>query len=284
MLFVVGINRRWLVCSVLPAFASAFWACGDGGSAPSPLMSSGPPVARPATIAVQGFVENSAFKPLTEARVEVVDGPQTGVSASTDARGGFALSGVLTGTKLRASKEGYGSSERVVQASQMEFILAPEGQGPPVNIAGRYFLAVDADPSCTDFPSALRHRSYEATVTPENSSPSWPMNTVFRADLSGAGLDAYFHFVPMFFAGDVVLFDMSDNGIEEEVAEEAYVFVGGIGRGTVRADGTISGPLAGVIDYCVVESDPGNAYPCSNQALERVRCEGLNHRMTLTPR
>ena len=45
----------------------------------------------------------------------------------------------------------------------------------------------------------------------------------------------------------------------------------------------ISAPLTpGLIDYCVVGSDPGAAYPCTPQAISRVQCQSGKNRITLT--
>jgi len=83
--------------------------------------------------------------------------------------------------------------------------------------------------------------------------------------------------------GDRVTFDLSDNGIEEEVAPETYFFVGGVGNAVTQAGATeISGPFSGVLDYCVLQSDPGTSYPCSDEAISRGRCSSANHRMILT--
>ena len=101
--------------------------------------------------------------------------------------------------------------------------------------------------------------------------------------LSGEALDRYFHNVFIRVAGDVVTFDLSDNGIEEEVAPEAYLFVGGVGHVPVPAGApAISAPLDGLIDYCVVESDPGAAYPCGDHVIVRAQCRSANNRLTLT--
>jgi len=84
-------------------------------------------------------------------------------------------------------------------------------------------------------------------------------------------------------AGDRVTFDMSDNGIEEEVAPETYLFVGGMAYAPTQPGATtISAPLSGVVDHCVLKSDPGTAYPCTDQAIRRVQRRSASHRMTLT--
>src|SRR5262249_32644387 len=145
----------------------------------------------------------------------------------------------------------------------------------------RATLTVDADPACTDLPTDLRTRTFRATVTAA-SFPSLPANTAFYAMLSGASLDSYSHFVFIHVDSDRVSFDLSDNGIEDEVAPETYYYVGGFGSVRTQPGATaISGPFSGVVDYCVLKSDPGTTYPCSDQAITRVRCSSANHRMSL---
>jgi hypothetical protein len=59
-----------------------------------------------------------------------------------------------------------------------------------------------------------------------------------------------------------VAFDMSNNGIEEEIAEEAYLFIGGYGQAVAQSGAsTIAAQPNGTIDYCVLKSDPAAVYP-----------------------
>src|SRR5262249_54820716 len=76
-------------------------------------------------------------------------------------------------------------------------------------------------PACQDLPNNLRTRTYPATVTAAPFA-SLPANTWFYAMLSGASLDSYFHNLHSRVNGDRVTFDLSDNGIKEEVAPETY--------------------------------------------------------------
>jgi Carboxypeptidase regulatory-like domain len=251
-------------------------ACGPGDQS-SALAPSAAPSPQP-SLQVTGYVDDTAFRPVAGATVEVLDGPQAGTSAITDARGEFSLNSAISAeTRFRAAKEGYQSSIQTMQSQPMTFFLATDR---PSGTAAT--LTVEADPACTDLPSTVRHRTYAATVRGNPSSA--PPNTTFFVDLTGASLDHYFHFVFLHADGDVVTFDMSDNGIEEEVADEAYLFVGGVASTRTEPGATtISAPLTtGMIDYCVVESDPGSAYPCTDQAIVRAQCRSPKNRLTLT--
>jgi len=234
---------------------------------------------------IEGYVNDTAFQPLPNVRVEVLDGPQSGTATITGAGGRFSLKGEFTAaTRFRAAKDGY---QAAIQTLQPPTTIPPSSQSLTffMSVAGasgnRATLTLDAAAACTDLPNDLRARTFQARVTAA-SFPSLPANTAFYAILSGASLDSYFHFVFIRVDGDRVSFDLSDNGIEDEVAPETYYFVGGYGSAIAEAGATtISGPFSGVLDYCVLKSDPGRAYPCSDQAITRVRCSSANHRMGL---
>lgn len=258
-------------------------ACGSGdrGSVVAP---SAPSAALP-TLAVTGYVDDTTFRPVSGATVEVIDGAQAGLSTRTDDTGKFSFNAAIVSmSRLRATKDGYQPAIQALQVpanavsrvGPMTFFLATDQ--PSGNSAT---LTVEADPACAALPSAARSRTYAATVTA--NSFSTPPNTTFFVNLDGASLDGYFRSVFVHAVDGVIMFDLSDNGIEEEIAPEAYLFVGGVGSTLAPPVATtISAPLTtGFIDYCVVNSDPGAAYPCTDAALVRVQCRSPNNRMTL---
>ena len=75
-------------------------ACADnsGQLAPAPRIS----------FVVRGAVNDTAFRPVGQARLEVVDGPQAGAVTTSDESGGYAFTTTFTESfTLRASKDGY---------------------------------------------------------------------------------------------------------------------------------------------------------------------------------
>jgi hypothetical protein len=57
---------------------------------------------------VNGWVFDSAFRPLAAASVEVLDGPQAGTSATANAEGHLSLTGTFDDTtRFRATTEGH---------------------------------------------------------------------------------------------------------------------------------------------------------------------------------
>jgi hypothetical protein len=260
------------VCASLTFAGLALVQCSCGsGQPPGP-----PPSPSPAPVPITGFVDDTTFRAMSGVVVDVLDGAQAGSSTVTDADGRFTLSGQFSHpTTLRARKDGYPAVIQTWQGWQMFFFLG--ASGPAGNLAT---LTVETDAACSALPASARTRTYPATVTSLNPKK----NGLFGAVLSGPTLDAYFHVVYIYIGvdGDDVIFDLSDNGIEEEVADETYLFVGGVGSTRPPSGATtISAPLTtGYLDYCVLKSDPGAKYPCTDQAITRVQCP--SPKITLT--
>jgi len=268
---------------------AALAACGDRRLAGSPMTSPSPPAAPPPTAPprndVAGWVLDTADRPVAGARVEVVDGPQAGTSAMSDATGQFSLAG----TTFRATKEGYVS---VTQASQTSapggrpwIIFHLEGLAPPVNIAGDYTLTFIADSACTELPNELQTRTYAATVTPAASRP----NTSFDVTVTGAPLLGDYTIFMIGVFGDYLAFNLDWEGpvLVEQVAPNTYLAFQGAAEASVATSGlsTISASFDGTIEYCVLTSEMGRFYSCSpGQAVTYARCASKNHRLILTRR
>jgi len=57
---------------------------------------------------MRGTVSDLAFRPIANADIEVIDGPQAGRTTRSNASGEFAFSGSFTdGTRFQATKEQY---------------------------------------------------------------------------------------------------------------------------------------------------------------------------------
>src|SRR5258706_460970 len=82
--------------------------------APSPIAITGPPSG---SLFMRGTVSDTAFRPLAGVKVEVVDGPQAGLSVTSGAAGGFSLTGIFDdATRFLATKERYVTATRTLQA------------------------------------------------------------------------------------------------------------------------------------------------------------------------
>src|SRR6187200_2573592 len=92
-------------------------ACGSHGSgapaatAPTPTAPTPP---TPSSTGIRGSVSDTAFRHLDGARVEVVDGPEAGMSTTADANGSFSFSGTFDDTtRFRATKDGHLAATQV---------------------------------------------------------------------------------------------------------------------------------------------------------------------------
>jgi len=150
--------------------AVALCSCGDH-SAASPSAPSTPAAGNPPGTGIgfmMGTVSDTAFRPLAAATVEVLDGPQAGLTTTADAAGHFSLSGTFDETtRFRATKSGHVTSTRTLQPFcapchpnwWINFSL--EVLTPPVNMAGEYTATFIADnvsgkyPTVTGFEETL---------------------------------------------------------------------------------------------------------------------------------
>jgi len=249
-------------------------ACGGGHSSTPPTAPTRAPAQPTTAVQLNGYVDDTTLQPVSNAAVEVLDGPETGRSTVTDGSGRFTITGQFNeATRFRATKGGYQAAIQAFQPAMLFFL------GVDAHSGNSATLTVEADPACTELPTEVRRRTYEARI-----AAAIPGNTSFAAHLAGASLDSYFNSVYLRVVADGIMFDLSDNGIEDEVGPEAYLFVGGVGVAHPQAGATtFSATLSsGLIDYCVLKSDPGAGYPCTDQAIVRVQCRSANNRLTVT--
>ena len=277
---------------LLVVLVHGFAGCGGSAptsapSVPAPVLQSTP---QPAPFQVTGYVRDVAFRALAGAEVEVLDGPQAGTVTTADAAVAFSLTGIFdAATRFRATKEGHVTATQSFNsvAATHTIAFALDVLGGSVNIAGDYTLTFTADSACADqLPTEVLTRTYAATITPSVTPPA---NTHFTALLNGADLDLYYRTISILVSGDYVDFDLSDNFIEEEVAPDTYLAIGGVGAASVATSGapTISASFQGLFDYCVTKAEPvqAGAYSCvSAQAIAHAQCASKNHRLALTRR
>lgn len=235
---------------------------------------------------MRGLVKDTAFRPLAGAIVEVIGGPSTGTSTTTDGAGQFSLAGVFDDTtRFRASKDDHVASTAALTSAfgWISFHLAV--LAPPVNMAGDYTLTFEADSGCTTLPAALRTRTYAATVTLNSAEiQGWapvPPNTVFNLTLDGASVQDD-GIAAIGTAGDFVAFALFNDGlpyIVEEVAPKIFVAITGyaeISAGVSTGSTAFSGWIAH-LDY-----NPLVAPSRSGATL--VSCESKSHRLIVTRR
>lgn len=266
-------------------------------TAPTPTAPS-PPSGVP-QVRVSGSVTDSAFRPVADATVEVLDGPHTGATARSGPTGAFSVLGTFDDSvRFRATKAGYLESTRTTRipcagcSRSVSFALAPDG--PSIDLAGDYTFTFAA--GCTAIPESARTRTYAATITRSEAVNQ------FDVAVRGASLltDLAWEGVLLGVAGDYISMSVGnlhgDPGLIERVAADTYIGFDGEAQGIVGPPGapTLSASFAGLIAYC--ELPVGSAIPLVNgrftcpagAAVTRAWCDssssGNGHRLTLTRR
>ena len=152
---------------MLISIALLFVACGKAPTSPSTLR---PPASqRPAgtAVTIRGEVIETTSFPIAGAEVQVVTGPSAGTKVLADRYGIFTIGLVAAGSEtLRASKEGFQTSERSVSTSVSCLRFELPTIDMPVVITGTYDLTVTAANECTQLPNAARQRTYRAQLDP----------------------------------------------------------------------------------------------------------------------
>lgn len=246
-----------------------------------------PPPVNPNVVSVGGYVDDTAWRPLSGVRVEVLDGPHAGVFAMSNSDGSFNLTGEFDeATRFRASLPGHHDVTAVVYRCapciptlRLYFVLEPEAQS--AILSGDYTLTFIADAACTTLPPDYRRRSYPVTLTPSGLSSR--MVIALRA---GTFLPHYDRF-DAGLAGDyfaAILGDLHGSpGIAERVGDNAYLgFEGQAEARVTPADvATITATFDGVISYCELTGAPASRYTCPTGSTTRVLCASNRHQLLL---
>ena len=273
-------NRAMRACGALAllACAASISAC-SGHSAASP---SAPSPTAPSSSGIRfmrGTVSDTAFRPLPAATVEVLDGPQAGLTTRADARGQFSFSGTFDDTtRFRATSDGHVTSTRTLQPFcercnpnwWINFSL--EVVAPPVNIAGEYTLTFIADSVCTTLPGELRTRAYTATIPAASSSN--PADAYYLVSVNGRTFyQNNWNVISFGVAADYVAFWLET--LVEQIAPNTFLaFAGEAAASIGTAPGsTIVLPFSGSVEYCVTTAAAGRYEDCRQGAAADARCE-----------
>lgn len=275
---------------LLPALVLGVAGCGD--SSPSALIPSAPSVVPSASIGLQGVVYDSAFRPITGARVEVVDGARAGTTASTDALGRFSFEGTVgERTLLRATSVAHETATMLVPPKcascatpWLYFYLALVG--PVTDMAGEYTLKFVADGTCREqMPSGLQERTYAATIVP-SPAPALPAGTSYQVLVGGAPFLATFDRFSLHVAGNYRALFLGDSGpgLLELVGQNEGLALSGWATGSAGgADAAVAATLEGYAHYCALPG-PVSSWSACAVAATHLTCESKNHRLVLTRR
>jgi len=272
--------------------AAVLCSCG-GHSAAAPSAPSAPAPANPPGTGIgfmMGTVSDTAFRPLAAATIEVLDGPQAGLTTTADAAGHFSLSGTFDETtRFRATKSGHVTSTRTLQPFcapcnpnwWINFSL--EVLTPPVTMAGEYTATFIADNVCTMLPSELRTRTYTATIPA--ATPPGPANAYYEVTFGSQVFYQDWNVGGFGVAGDYVGFWLET--LVEQIAPNTFLAFGGLAAASIgtAARSTIVLPFAGSIEYCVTTAAVGRYEDCyQHRAAADAQCTSDHHQLVLTRR
>lgn len=256
------------------------------GCAREPSVTTPAPVpTAPVSFTLFGNLNDTAFRPVAQARVEVVDGPQAGTVATSNDLGQFFFVTPFTASlTLRATKDGYATATQSVAplgSSSRSVTLVLESPNPPVDLEGSYVVAFSADAACTSLPPIARTRTYLARA---NGGPH--DRTTFRVTLSGGAFAGdTFYYYNSFVAGvfrDFVRFSLENKDTAYDIIDQVepgkYVLLSGRADAIV-AGSTIDAAFAGRFAYCEGSQPNVNSFLCSTTPIV---CESENHRVKLT--
>ena len=277
--------RSSVVLSLLPGVGAilVLAGCGrDGITLPTPTPT--PPPA-PQGFVLRGLVFDTASRPLDQARIEAMDGPQAGAVAMSDAQGQFSFSQRFTqGLTLRASKDGYVTDQQSVTTSNSAFfalfILA--SPTPSIDLAGSYVVTLTADAACTNLPPNTVSRSYTATISRSGSRDTSYVGRLAGATFATGSDSPYDYFLPRVFGTFVnfLFWSLGNdevNGLVEQLGPDAYLGIAGEAGATFEGD-SIDAPFSGLFAYCPGVRSSSSVFAC---AATPIRCDSNNHRLTV---
>jgi len=280
-----------IALSMFLAHALALSACGHDAvsSLPAAATPVTPPPAAPGTILIRGTVSDTAFRDVTGAKIEVLNGPQSGTTTTSDAKGEFTLIGVFDdATRFRASKDGFamaelplgGFCERCNPNRWVNFSL--QVLTTPVDISGDYSLTVTVDNVCTQMPAPLRTRNYAVRIPLSGSSPA---NAYFVVYPTGAQFATGWERFDGGVSGNDIGFWFES--LVEQISANSYLIIGAYASGTVSASetSTLATVASGRIDFCTVDPSSGVLDDCFRRTTAtHAVCDATRHSMTFTRR
>lgn len=250
-------------------------ACGGSGVTKPTAIPSATANPSPNAFALSGTVHDTVARPIAQARVEVTDGAQRGLSVLTDDNGRYTFDPVFSGgIVLRASKAGYRDQSLSISHAQAARFFRLDSENGSISLEGMYELTFAADSSCTAIPGYARRRTYDAT-----SSGS---SAMYLIALSGGGYGSTpggSYFSNVLYGSvfeDIAQVNLSDPPVWERFPQGTYLVISGQAEGEItELPATL--PMWGSFTYCS-QMMPGAEARC---AVPEVTCNSSNHRLTI---
>jgi hypothetical protein len=276
--------------AILLLAVQAMMGCGGRSSSTSPVGPS--PVPLGAGEPLTGYVFDTAFRPVGDVRIEILDGPLAGQTIMSTAAGLFDYPGTVIGAvTFRATKPGYVTATASSRSngggrSFVSFVL--DVDAPPVQIAGDYSLTFIPDAACVDrLPKNVPPLTFAATIAPPPGGTGRPDTQLTLSIQSTNALT--FNSFPIGIAGNVVAlfaYNGEDPGLVESLPPTGYLTISGTAQATISpsSPAEISAPFDGTIGYCDV-GGAGNPYnDCYRPGSTHLDCTSKNNRLILTRR
>ena len=261
------------------------------GCGATPTSPSGSPANGTRIATIRGRVQDAVSRPIADARVTIVDGPQAGLSTTTNEDGRFAFAPFTTpsdATALRIEKAGF-APVTPRWGTRDEGSIALQSL-TPLDIEGQYTITFAAAAACSQLPAAAQTRTYTAAI-----SPTRPDRLNFTSTLTGAefqrGYDTFFAGVASdaarlyIYSWDAFNWWLEDDPIIERLTPTSHLSISGTATTAVSSNqSTITAAFDGTFSFCA-ESKPG-AQPqwpptCAVPPLE---CTSPRHQLTMTAR
>jgi len=242
---------------------------------------------------MKGTVSDTAFRPVADAAIEILNGPSAGLTTRSDARGQWGFAGVFDdSTQFRATKEGYEPAIKPLGPfcaacnpnRWVNFEL--KANAAPVYVAGSYAMTITVDPACSNFPEQARTRTYAVTLpSATTSAGSSAANAYFSISPTGANFVPGWNQFDGGVSGNYVGFWFET--LVEELAPGSYLMIGMSAGGSVGSEhpATIEMQGDGRITFCAVNAASGVFDDClRGTSVAHAECNSKRHSLTLTRR
>jgi hypothetical protein len=241
---------------------------------------------------LHGTVRDSISRPVSDARVELADGPQAGQFATTDMGGQFAFApftASATMVTLRVTRDGYAPATYTVtrqgDSQSAVIFLTPLTR---VNPTGEYQFTLTAAAACEALPPAVRTRKYTAVIT----GPLGPINSLVT--LSGADLVPNYDTLVAISADNAVRFYLysayaagaflEDDPIVERLDATSYVAFSATATVMPWNPDQSMAAVDGTIAYCAAAKEASAPIYPPTCLVPPVECKSSSHRLSLARR
>jgi hypothetical protein len=197
------------------------------------------------TYRVMGHVIGDGL-PVADARVVVTRGIGSGLTATSNGDGAFALYGVSGTVDLTASREGYQDMTRSVTVTSHTTADVPiKALEEPLRLAGEWTLDVRSSPSCTELPAEAASRAYPVSIVQTGALLKITLRATFyfggTVTIGGRVLNRK---VTIEFPSDAV----DGVWVQETLPSGGAMGISGTAQGQEVGDG-IAGTLIGAFEY-----------------------------------